>query len=232
MTPFGEKYLSIQIHYFSIKCTRCSAEIVFRTDPKNNDYAMVKGAQRNIEPWHNRAAAEETDEQRLQRLEREEAEAEAEEDGKNGIGRDVMADLEAQDQHARREMAVADALDQRRQRNARIERADKDGVSFVDTIVRAADVERDQAERDLEEQARREFAAKRGQLDLSMSTIEEEEDAVGPVPQLAGKPMADTEPDVPAASAMPALPKPAVNSFAKKPKAKKNYAALAGLKKA
>ncbi|CAI4210360.1 unnamed protein product [Parascedosporium putredinis] len=88
-TPVDERYLGIQIVRLHIRCTRCSSEITFRTDPKNNDYAMVKGAVRNMEPWRDRVAEEETDEQRLDRLEREEAEAAGEEE------KDAMAELEA-----------------------------------------------------------------------------------------------------------------------------------------
>ena len=75
VTDQAQRYLNIQIYQFHIKCTRCSAEITFRTDPKNNDYAMVSGAMRNMEPWRDRGAADESLEDRLDRLEREEAEA-------------------------------------------------------------------------------------------------------------------------------------------------------------
>ncbi|KAJ3505617.1 hypothetical protein NM208_g16174 [Fusarium decemcellulare] len=87
-TPLDQKYLGIQIYFFSIKCTRCSAEIIFRTDPKNNDYAMVKGAVRNMEPWRNRAAEEESVEQRLDRLERQERRCATRNGGGRCIGRD------------------------------------------------------------------------------------------------------------------------------------------------
>jgi hypothetical protein len=152
-TNTDEKYLNIQIFFFHIKCTRCSAEIIFRTDPKNNDYAMVKGAVRNAEPWRNRETEAETDEQRLDRLEREEAEAAGEEET------NAMADLEAKNADARREMAAADALDEIRHRNARINRSEKDGVDYVDAVVRPEDEERERLEREDAEAARRAFAA-------------------------------------------------------------------------
>ena len=50
--------------------TLCSAEITFKTDPKNTDYAVEHGASRNFEPWREEKAVEEED--RLAKLEEEE----------------------------------------------------------------------------------------------------------------------------------------------------------------
>jgi hypothetical protein len=75
------------------------------------DYECERGAKRNFEPWRESKLAEETEEERLDSLEREEAQ------------RDVMADLEQKTLDAKTEMAVADALDEIRVRNARLERA-------------------------------------------------------------------------------------------------------------
>ncbi|XP_065351432.1 splicing factor YJU2 [Cloeon dipterum] len=41
-------YLGIRIYRFYIKCTRCLAEISFKTDPKNTDYEIEAGATRNF----------------------------------------------------------------------------------------------------------------------------------------------------------------------------------------
>lgn len=153
VTNVEQRYLGLQIYLFHIKCTRCSAEITFRTDLKNCDYDMVKGAVRTMEPWRNREAEEETTEQRLDRLEREEAEAAGEEE------RNAMVDLEAKNADTRREMAVADALDEIRHRNARINRSEKDGVDYADLVVRAENDERARQDREDEETARRAFAA-------------------------------------------------------------------------
>lgn len=109
----GENYLGIQIFHFSIKCTRCSAPIVFRTDPKNGEYAMVSGAVRNAEPWRDARVAAETDEQRLDRLE-----AEGQKEKEGGNADDAMQNLEHRAHDGEVEMAVADALDQIQLQNA------------------------------------------------------------------------------------------------------------------
>ncbi|RMZ78717.1 hypothetical protein DV737_g3730, partial [Chaetothyriales sp. CBS 132003] len=150
-----EKYLNIAIYRFYIRCTRCSSEITFKTDPKNMDYTCERGAKRNFESWRDPASAElkETDEQRLDRLEREEAE-EAE-----NAERDAMEELEQKMQDSKREMAIADALDEIRTRNARIERGER-GAKEEDALaqVRDAAVElREAQEREDDEAARRAF---------------------------------------------------------------------------
>eukprot|EP00211_Chloroparvula_japonica_P015834 CAMPEP_0119151190 /NCGR_PEP_ID=MMETSP1310-20130426/45981_1 /TAXON_ID=464262 /ORGANISM="Genus nov. species nov., Strain RCC2339" /LENGTH=211 /DNA_ID=CAMNT_0007143447 /DNA_START=31 /DNA_END=663 /DNA_ORIENTATION=- len=50
-TVLDEDYLGIRIFRFYIRCTRCSAQITFKTDPKNSDYKCEHGATRNFEPW-------------------------------------------------------------------------------------------------------------------------------------------------------------------------------------
>lgn len=45
-TVLGEAYLGIKIYRFYVRCTRCSNEITFKTDPKRADYLAELGAVR------------------------------------------------------------------------------------------------------------------------------------------------------------------------------------------
>lgn len=210
VTDQSQRYLNIQIYAFHIKCTRCSAEITFRTDPKNNDYAMVSGARRNVEPWRSRENADETLEARLDRLEREEAEAAGEED------RNAMEELEAKNADARREMAAADALDEIRQRNARVHRSEKEGVDFADAVVRGGDEERQRQEAEDTEAARMAFSGLLRKKSQAGTGAEPQETILSTV----------VEEDAPAPAA--AAPAP---TFKRTVKKKKDHAALLGIKK-
>ncbi|KAL7949152.1 DUF572 domain-containing protein [Trichoderma barbatum] len=226
-----EKYLGIQILFFHIKCTRCSAEITFRTDPRNTDYAMVKGAMRSFEPWRNRELAEESVEERLDRLEREEAEAAGEEE------KNAMEDLEAKNADARREMAAADALDEIRQRNARIHRSEKEGTDCADTIIRAEDGERERQEREDDEAAKRAFAAAASRLGnpTSDSPVNMEEIATeshkSSAPKDGDSAMENPTASLVTSKATTSMPPPPPPSFKRVVKKKKDHSALLGIKK-
>jgi hypothetical protein len=105
-----DSYLSVKIFRFYIRCTRCSAEITFKTDPKNTDYVAERGASRNFEPWREEKP-EETEEERFARLEEE---------------ANPMKDLEIKQMDSKREMEVMDGLDQVRATNARINKAGRE----------------------------------------------------------------------------------------------------------
>ncbi|KAK5137796.1 hypothetical protein LTR08_007368 [Meristemomyces frigidus] len=139
-----EKYYAITIFRFYIRCTRCSAEITFKTDPKHMDYSCEKGAKRNFEVWRADKLAEETDEERLDRVAKEEEE------------RDAMKDLEKKTSDAKTEMAVADALDEVRMMNATRELAS--GYVMTPMVEKA---EEGEGEREMEEEARRAFQTRR-----------------------------------------------------------------------
>jgi hypothetical protein len=102
-----ETYLTVKIFRFYIRCTRCSAEITFKTDPKNTDYVAERGASRNFEPWRE-GRPEETEEEREARLEEE---------------NNPMKDLETKQLDSKMEMEIMDGLDQLRASNARIDKA-------------------------------------------------------------------------------------------------------------
>lgn len=238
-TPPGETYLGIQLYRFYIRCTRCSGEIVFRTDPKNQDYLVERGAKRNTDPWKrglDDPTAEETDEQRLDRLEREMAERE----GEDAQERNAMAELEAKQEEAKREMMVADMLDEIRSRNARLDKARQEaggdllaGVS----VVRPEDEERRRQEEEDAEAARRAFA--RYQEEMEEEIIEEEAvdetnggsgsgsgSGLGSGPVSASASVASSKP--PSTAPTPdVMPPP---SFKRQVKKKKDHSALLGIK--
>ncbi|KAI9884193.1 MAG: Pre-mRNA-splicing factor cwf16 [Watsoniomyces obsoletus] len=202
-----EKYYSIAILRFYIRCTRCSAEITFKTDPKNMDYACERGAKRNFEPWRDQSAKEETEEERLDRLEQEEEE------------KNAMVELETKTLDAKREMQIADALDEIRTRNARIERGEGLGDVAVTRDVR--DEQKEREEREIEEAARRAFETEEGEKVKRFVDLDEEENgtdgkvSTGP---LAGK-AAETKVDT------------IVPTFKKVVKKKKDLSAALGIKK-
>ena len=116
----GEEYYGVKIFRFYIKCPKCSAEITFKTDPKNTDYAAEHGASRNFEPWK---VAEPTDEDAdpLAHL--------IEEEERQGEELDPMKALEQRTLESKREMDIADALQDLRTRNARNERVNVEAVT-------------------------------------------------------------------------------------------------------
>lgn len=120
--------------------TLCSAEITFKTDPKNTDYAAEHGASRNFEPWREERAVEEED--RLAKLEEEE--------------NNPMKALENRTVDSKREMDILDALQDIRARNARNERVAQQSVDLVANITREEiETEEDQERREAEEEDER-----------------------------------------------------------------------------
>lgn len=169
-TPESEKYLGIQIFRFYIRCTRCSSEITFKTDPKNQDYTCERGAKRNTEPWRKVENENETEEQSLDRIQQEEEEE-----------RNAMEELEAKTIDAKRDMAVADALDEIRTRNARMERANHDGMLGDANLARPDDDLRRREDEEDEEAYRKAIAAAKAQQE-TWEVVEEDDQASGDSP--------------------------------------------------
>lgn len=111
--------------------TLCSAEITFKTDPKNTDYVAEHGASRNFEPWRDEKAIEED---RIARMEEEE--------------NNPMKALENRTTDSKREMDILDALQDIRSRNARHERI---GASLADKEGGIESIVQDDVEIELEE---------------------------------------------------------------------------------
>jgi len=104
-----------------------------------------KGAKRNFELWREAKQVEETEEERLDRLEMEEAE------------KNAMAELELKTLDAKQEMRIADALDEIRTRNARNERLYRE--SDIAVVQDSKDDERERQEQEDAEAARIAFSA-------------------------------------------------------------------------
>ncbi|KAJ7125098.1 CWC16 protein [Mycena epipterygia] len=146
-TVDGEDYYGIKIFRFYIKCTLCSAEITFKTDPKNTDYTAEHGASRNFEPWREEREVEEVD--RLAKLEEEE--------------NNPMKVLENRTTDSKREMDILDALQDIRARNARNERVGNSSVDLlarigVEELENEEDMERKRIEEEDEKLVREVFA--------------------------------------------------------------------------
>ena len=166
-----ESYLTIRIFRFYIRCTRCNAEITFKTDPKNNDYTAERGASRNFEPWREEKP-EETEEERLERIEAE---------------MNPMKDLEIKQMDSKREMEIMDALDQVRASNARINQAARElNPDEVLKLVRREDenveTEEDRLEREDAEAAKRAFEGANGETVRRIvdDTVSKPEDKISP----------------------------------------------------
>jgi len=207
-----EKYYSISIYRFYIRCTRCSSEIVFKTDPKNMDYECEKNAVRNFEPWRDQKAIEETEEERLNRLEEQIEEEE-----------NAMVRLETKTLDSKREMAIADALDEIRTRNARVERAD--GVAVLDAMLNIQELKEEEVEKlekEDEEIARRAFQTDDGEhVRRLLEDVAEEDVSKGKDVALGNEETKD-----PVAAAIAEIP-----SFKRATKKKKDLAGAFGIKK-
>ena len=98
-----EDYLGIRIFRFYLKCTYCYSEVTFKTDPKNHDYIVEHGADRNYEPWRDAQAAEAV----LKELREEDEEGNA------------MKCLENRTYDSKREMELMDAIEEIKNLNKR-----------------------------------------------------------------------------------------------------------------
>jgi hypothetical protein len=107
-----DDYMGIRKIRFYIKCSVCSAEITFKTDPKNSDYECESGASRNFELWRDNETTME-----------EEANQREEEDKY-----DAMKALENRTMDNKVEMDILDALDEIKSINSRHRKVDTDKV--------------------------------------------------------------------------------------------------------
>ncbi|XP_078000198.1 splicing factor YJU2-like [Glandiceps talaboti] len=102
-TVQGETYLGLAIFRFYIKCPRCVAEIAFKTDPENTDYALEHGATRNFQA------------EKLIQEEEERIKQEREEEEMNN----PMKVLENRTKDSKMEMEILENLEELRDLNTR-----------------------------------------------------------------------------------------------------------------
>jgi len=153
----GEDYLGLKLFRFYFKCPNCLQEIVFKTDPKNSDYALEVGGTRNYEPWKQSEEIE-----ALRKSERE-----SEEKG------DAMKALENRTLECKREMDILEGLEEIVDRNSRV------GGITVDSILEQRKVEEKHtalkqhlAEKAEDEHAARAFAASKSAVLLRLEDDE------------------------------------------------------------
>ncbi|XP_028294692.1 splicing factor YJU2-like [Gouania willdenowi] len=102
----NELCMGLPIFRFYIKCTRCLAEITFKTDPTNTDYAIEHGATRNFQGEVSRIQQERDDEEL----------------------NDPIKVLENRMKENKREMEVLENLQELKELNQRQAQVDYDGM--------------------------------------------------------------------------------------------------------
>ncbi|KAL4658967.1 coiled-coil domain-containing protein 94 isoform X2 [Arapaima gigas] len=111
-TVQNEHYMGLPIFRFYIKCTRCLAEITFKTDPENTDYAMEHGATRNFQ-------AEKLIEEEEKKIQKEREEEEL---------NNPMKVLENRTRDSKMEMEVLENLQELKELNQRQAQVDFEGM--------------------------------------------------------------------------------------------------------
>ncbi|XP_042335756.1 splicing factor YJU2 [Sceloporus undulatus] len=129
-TVQNESYLGLPIFRFYIKCTRCLAEITFKTDPENTDYAMEHGATRNFQ-------AEKLLEEEEKRLQKEREDEEL---------NNPMKVLENRTKDSKLEMEVLENLQELKELNQR-----QAHVDFESMLQQYKEYEEQQKQREIEE---------------------------------------------------------------------------------
>ena len=127
-----DRYLnSIRIYRLTLRCPRCANSISFRTDPKSADYVMETGGVRNYmgkaqDGTQNKAENEETIDETLERLAREQqaeqAEQAAKERGNSKDGRDRVQILEENLERLQKEQEDVEYLEKLREANSEMSR--------------------------------------------------------------------------------------------------------------
>ncbi|XP_053701406.1 splicing factor YJU2 [Synchiropus splendidus] len=136
-TVQNELYMGLPIFRFYIKCTRCLAEITFKTDPENTDYAMEHGATRNFQ-------AEKLIEEQEKRVQQEREDEEL---------NNPMKVLENRTRDSKMEMEVLENLQELKDLNQRQAQVDFEGMidQYREFEKRERVREKEEDERELKE---------------------------------------------------------------------------------
>ncbi|XP_018519039.1 splicing factor YJU2 [Lates calcarifer] len=140
-TVQNELYMGLPIFRFYIKCTRCLAEITFKTDPENTDYAMEHGATRNFQ-------AEKLIEEEETRIQQEREEEEL---------NNPMKVLENRTKDSKMEMEVLENLQELKELNQRQALVDFEGMidQYREMEKREREQEKEEDERETKEMLER-----------------------------------------------------------------------------
>lgn len=158
----NEDYLGLRIFRFYIKCPNCLQEIVFKTDPKNSDYALEVGGTRNFEPWKQNEEIES-----LMKSERDRDER-----------GDAMKALENRTLECKREMDILDGLEEIVDRNSRTVGINIDELLAQrkeDEGIRLAEKKREEEREDVE--AALAFATSKNEAVIRLENDEPEQSA-------------------------------------------------------
>ncbi|XP_037360993.1 splicing factor YJU2 isoform X2 [Talpa occidentalis] len=161
-TVQNEAYLGLPIFRFYIKCTRCLAEITFKTDPENTDYTMEHGATRNFQ-------AEKLLEEEEKRVQKEREDEEL---------NNPMKVLENRTKDSKLEMEVLENLQELKDLNQRQAHVDFEAMLRQHRLSEEERQKQEQEEDERETAALVEETRKRRLLEDSDS----EEDAPAPAP--------------------------------------------------
>ncbi|XP_018958742.2 splicing factor YJU2-like [Cyprinus carpio] len=140
-TVQNELYLGLPIFRFYIKCTRCLAEITFKTDPENTDYAMEHGATRNFQ-------AEKLIEEEEKKIQQEREDEEL---------NNPMKVLENRTRDSKLEMEVLENLQELKELNQRQAQVDFEGMldQYKEMERRLREREQEEDERETKEMLER-----------------------------------------------------------------------------
>lgn len=162
-TVQNEVYLGLPIFRFYIKCTRCLAEITFKTDPENTDYTVEHGATRNFQ-------AEKLLEEEEKRVQKEREDEEL---------NNPMKVLENRTKDSKLEMEVLENLQELKDLNQRQAHVDFEAMLRQHRLSEEARQKQEQEEDEREAASLVEESRKRRLLEDSDS----EEDAPAPAPR-------------------------------------------------